>query len=180
MGQTLVAETPVEVSTPTPTPTIEAAASPSAEAPGVASPSATPVEHDSSRSDSGEQKEEFLSDGTYIWRWGAWRDPVTDKAYEPAKPVAPAYVSPAQATAASGCPATIVSTFGANAPAACAVSFCESGWDPNATGAAGERSYFQIHPVHGVHSTYDPVANTLYAFQLSQGGTNWGPWTCKP
>lgn len=124
--------------------------------------------------------ETFLSDGTYIWRWGAWRDPVTDKAWEPQAPV---YEAPGQAYAAStpgGCPSLIIEVFGPTAGAACRVAQCESGFDWNATGAAGERGIFQLHPVHGAYSSYDPYTNVSYAYQLSQGGTNWGPWTCKP
>ncbi len=56
---------------------------------------------------------------------------------------------------------------------------CESGGNPNATGAAGERGLMQIHPLHR-DSTYDPAGNLLAAFRISGGGTSWGAWTCKP
>ncbi len=118
-------------------------------------------------------------DGTYVWRWGAWRDPVTDKAYVPPTPVAPHPV-PVYGTSSGTCPHLIVETFGSAARAACAVAECESGFNWNATGAAGERGIFQIHPVHGAYSSYDPYTNVSYAYQLSRGGTDWGHWTCKP
>jgi hypothetical protein len=54
---------------------------------------------------------------------------------------------------------------------------CESGGNPNATGGAGERGLFQIHPVHH-DSTYDPYGNVLAAYRISAGGSNWSAWTC--
>lgn len=54
---------------------------------------------------------------------------------------------------------------------------CESGGDPNATGWAGERGLMQVHPSH-YDSTYDPYLNLLAAYRISNGGNNWGPWTC--
>jgi hypothetical protein len=55
---------------------------------------------------------------------------------------------------------------------------CESGGNPNATGAAGERGLFQVHGIHH-DSTYDPTGNVLAAFRISAGGTNWNPWSCS-
>ena len=81
---------------------------------------------------------------------------------------------------AAGCPQTIIDVFGENAPAACAVSLCESGWDPDATGAQGEMGWFQVHPRYHHDATYDPLGNTLAAYRISSGGTDWSQWTCKP
>lgn len=58
------------------------------------------------------------------------------------------------------------------------VMACESGGNPNATGAAGERGLFQIHPLHR-DSTYDPEGNVRAALRIS-GGYSWNAWTCKP
>lgn len=68
-------------------------------------------------------------------------------------------------------------------PAAVRVAWCESTWKPWATGAAGEYSLFQIHPVHIARfngaNPYSPLANARVAYQIwSEQG--WGPWTCKP
>lgn len=56
---------------------------------------------------------------------------------------------------------------------------CESGGNPNATGAAGERGLAQIHPIHA-DSTYDPEANIRAAYRISGGGVSWAAWTCRP
>jgi hypothetical protein len=80
-----------------------------------------------------------------------------------------------------GCPAVIVEVFGDRAADACYVAWRESSYRAGATGSRGEKGYFQIHPVHGAKSTYDPYLNTLYAYQMSNGGWNWCPtwgWTC--
>jgi hypothetical protein len=77
------------------------------------------------------------------------------------------------------CPAVIVEVFGARAPAACAVSWCESSWNPGATGAEGEMGYFQIHPRWHPDATYDPLGNVLAAFRISSGGVDWSQWTCR-
>ncbi len=65
---------------------------------------------------------------------------------------------------------------------ALAVMNCESGGNPNVTGAAGEWGLFQIHPVHvarfGGANPYDPGTNVAVAYQIwSEQG--WGPWSCK-
>jgi hypothetical protein len=78
------------------------------------------------------------------------------------------------------CPQAIVDVFGDRAPDACYVAWRESSWRQYATGALGEKGYFQIHPVHP-DSTYDPYGNAQAAYRLSQGGTNWcrhWRWTC--
>lgn len=63
--------------------------------------------------------------------------------------------------------------------AALSVIRCESGGNPNATGAAGERGLFQIHPLH-FDSTHDPEGNVRAAYRISGGGAGWGAWTCRP
>lgn len=90
-------------------------------------------------------------------------------------PVAPTVPAPSY----NSCPDVITQVFGANAGAACRVAFCESSWNPNATGAAGERGLFQIHPAYHYDSTYDPLGNTLAAYRISSGGTNWSAWSCR-
>lgn len=82
--------------------------------------------------------------------------------------------------APTGCPAVILDVFGPAAPAACAVAWCESHWDPNATGSQGERGLFQIHPAFHSDATYDPYGNAVAAYRISRGGTDWSQWTCKP
>lgn len=74
------------------------------------------------------------------------------------------------------CPALIRDALG---EAGCRVSWCESGWDPDATGGEGERGWFQIHPVHGWQSTYDPAGNVAAAVRISDGGANWSAWTTR-
>lgn len=73
----------------------------------------------------------------------------------------------------------IYAAFGANGDAAMRVAMCESGLNPNATGAAGERGIFQIHPLHR-DSTYDIAGNIAAAYRISAGGSDWSQWTCKP
>ena len=86
----------------------------------------------------------------------------------------------AAAAGIDDCPALIVETFGEYAAIACAKAYCETGgtFDPYATGAAGERGWFQIHPIHGANSSYDPEVNVAYAFKLSRGGRDWSHWSC--
>ena len=76
-----------------------------------------------------------------------------------------------------GCPELIIEAFGETAHNACTASYCESRWNPNARGAAGERGLYQIHPSWGARSTYDPEQNVMFALQLSRGGQQWsGHW----
>lgn len=84
----------------------------------------------------------------------------------------------APAPSPSGCPAVIIEVFGPAAPAACAVAYCESGWNPDATGAEGEMSYFQVHPRWHPDATYDPRGNAQAAYRISNGGYDWSAWTC--
>jgi hypothetical protein len=39
-----------------------------------------------------------------------------------------------------------------------------------------DRGYWQINSIHGALSTYDPDGNARAAVQLSDDGTDWGPW----
>lgn len=57
------------------------------------------------------------------------------------------------------------------------IAIAESGGNQYATGAAGERGYWQIHPDHGSLSTYDAYGNARAAVIISDDGRNWSPWT---
>jgi LysM repeat protein len=65
----------------------------------------------------------------------------------------------------------------AQAVTAASIAMAESSGRQFATGAAGERGYWQIHPDHGSLSTYDPLGNAKAAVTISDDGTNWTPWT---
>jgi hypothetical protein len=75
-------------------------------------------------------------------------------------------------------------TFGPHADEALAVARCESNLHTWATGAAGERGLFQIHPTWASkfdwHHAYLPRVNARFAYYLSRGGTDWSHWTCQP
>lgn len=91
---------------------------------------------------------------------------------------------------------TIAAVFGSTAPAAYRVARCETGgtFNPRALGRAGERGWFQVHPIHfgrtvrsRVGSVYvsssrlfDPRFNSRVAYVISSGGTSWRAWSCKP
>ena len=60
---------------------------------------------------------------------------------------------------------------------AASIAMAESSGQQLATGAAGERGYWQINPDHGSLSTYDPLGNAKAAVIISADGTNWTPWT---
>jgi LysM repeat protein len=64
-----------------------------------------------------------------------------------------------------------------SAAIAASIAMAESSGNQYATGPAGERGYWQIHPDHGALSTYDPAGNARAAVALSADGTNWSPWT---
>ena len=57
------------------------------------------------------------------------------------------------------------------------IAMAESSGKEFATGPAGERGYWQIHPDHGALSTYDPNGNAKAAIIISFDGTNWSAWT---
>ena len=65
----------------------------------------------------------------------------------------------------------------AQAVMAASIAMAESSGQQFATGAAGERGYWQINPDHGSLSTYDPLGNAKAAVIISADGTNWTPWT---
>lgn len=58
------------------------------------------------------------------------------------------------------------------------IADCESGWNPNATGSAGEMGLWQIHPAYHADATYDPLGNAHAAYRISNGGRDWSAWTC--
>jgi LysM repeat protein len=60
---------------------------------------------------------------------------------------------------------------------AASIAMAESGGNQFATGTVGERGYWQINPVNGSLSTYDPYGNARAAVIMSGNGTNWAPWT---
>lgn len=57
------------------------------------------------------------------------------------------------------------------------IAEAESGGQQYATGPNGERGYWQINPVNGSLSTYDPLGNAHAAIVLSFDGSNWSAWT---
>jgi LysM repeat protein len=65
----------------------------------------------------------------------------------------------------------------AHAVVAASIAMAESSGQQYATGSAGERGYWQINPVNGALSTYDPYGNAHAAVVMSADGTNWSPWT---
>ena len=65
----------------------------------------------------------------------------------------------------------------ASAFLAAEIAMAESGGRQYATGAAGERGYWQVHPDHGPLSTYDPIGNARAAVLISQNGRSWSAWT---
>lgn len=73
-----------------------------------------------------------------------------------------------------GCPKLISDALGR---AGCLISYCESQWNPNATGLEGEMGWFQIHPRWHPDATYDPAGNVAAAVRISRGGTDWSLWT---
>jgi len=86
----------------------------------------------------------------------------------------------------------IEQVFGAHAWAALNVARCESGlnaqaYDPISVGGSHAEGVFQIlypstwngTPESGA-SPYNAMANIQAAYSLSNGGTNWSQWTCKP
>jgi hypothetical protein len=65
----------------------------------------------------------------------------------------------------------------AEAVMAASIAMAESSGRQFATGAVGERGYWQIHPDHGSLSTYNPLGNAKAAVIISDDGGNWTPWT---
>jgi LysM repeat protein len=60
---------------------------------------------------------------------------------------------------------------------AASIAMAESGGNQFATGTVGERGYWQINPVNGALSIYDPYGNARAAVTMSADGANWSPWT---
>ena len=92
--------------------------------------------------------------------------------------------SRAEASGMDGCPAAIVMTFGESAPTACRVAWCESRWDNSAIGYAGEVSFMQIHPLWFRQYDRQRLRDDEWyaaevAYEISAGGTNWRPWSCR-
>jgi hypothetical protein len=77
-----------------------------------------------------------------------------------------------------------------NVEDAVSVAWCESRFKPYAIGShAGELGLWQIHPgnrsrVEDLGYTLEdmllPVPNAVVAATWSEGGANWGEWTCQP
>ena len=57
------------------------------------------------------------------------------------------------------------------------IAEAESGGNQYATGPAGERGYWQIHPDHGYLSTYNAYGNARAAIIISDNGRDWSAWT---
>lgn len=109
------------------------------------------------------------------------------------------YQLPASSTTAASTPSTVLTTSAslsgtlscpgleelweqaggsdAQAVMAASIAMAESSGQQFATGAAGERGYWQINPDHGSLSTYDPLGNAKAAIIISDDGANWTPWT---
>jgi len=64
---------------------------------------------------------------------------------------------------------------------AAAIAMAESGGNSGATDCDSngtvDRGLWQINSVHGSLSTYDVMGNARAAISISNGGTNWQPWT---
>lgn len=99
--------------------------------------------------------------------------------------------TPALSSPASGlenCPPLIVDTFGEHAPAACAVAWCESRFDPHAVGDGGRSlGWFQLWTGwaawYGVQvdALFDPATNAAVARAVFEYRGRWGGaggWTC--
>ena len=56
---------------------------------------------------------------------------------------------------------------------------CESGGNPNATGAQGEMGLLQVHPRWHRDASYDPEANLRAAYRISGGGQSFAAWSCQ-
>jgi hypothetical protein len=81
----------------------------------------------------------------------------------------------------------ICSVFVNNCARAVQVAKCESGLNPSAYNRSGASGLFQLlghgsmFVAHGwsAGDVFDPYKNTVVAFDLSRGGTNWSPWVCR-
>jgi LysM repeat protein len=58
------------------------------------------------------------------------------------------------------------------------IAIAESGGSQYATNPSSDtKGYWQISPVWGALSSYDPLTNARAAVQISGDGGNWSPWT---
>lgn len=85
--------------------------------------------------------------------------------------------------------AEIVRVFGQKAEPALRVAWCESTWRSRAWSSTSDAGVFQIN--YAAHHRagesveafkrkwFDRRTNVAFAWRLSQGGTDWGPWTCR-
>jgi hypothetical protein len=53
----------------------------------------------------------------------------------------------------------------------------ESGGNPGAISPTADYGLWQINASNGSLATLNPAQNAQSAVDLSQDGTNWGPWT---
>ncbi len=101
---------------------------------------------------------------------------VSELAESEAEPVVEVVTPLPVAAPADGCPPVVFQALGR---AGCMISFCESMWNPGATGASGEMGYFQINPRWHADATYDPAGNVAAAVRISHGGSNWSAWSVR-
>ncbi len=94
-----------------------------------------------------------------------------DNKIEPA--VASGFAPGGGAFEADGCPVVIYEALGR---AGCMISFCESHWNPDATGPGNTLGYFQIASQWHPDATHDPAGNVAAAVRISSGGTDWSAW----
>jgi LysM repeat protein len=105
--------------------------------------------------------------------------PATTTAYTPRHARPAAFRAPSGTLSCAGLEELWEQAGGSHAQAvmAASIAMAESSGEQFATGPAGERGYWQIHPDHGPLSTYDPLGNAKAAVTISANGTNWTPWT---
>jgi LysM repeat protein len=65
----------------------------------------------------------------------------------------------------------------AKAVMAADIAMAESGGNPNAISPTDDFGLWQINASNGALATLNPLQNAKSAIQLSNNGTNWGPWT---
>ena len=109
-------------------------------------------------------------------------DPPATMAYTPKHARSTVLTSSSSLSGTLGCPGLEelweqAGGSSAQAVTAASIAMAESSGEEFATGAAGERGYWQINPDHGSLSTYDPLGNAKAAVIISDDGTNWTPWT---
>jgi LysM repeat protein len=65
----------------------------------------------------------------------------------------------------------------ARAMMAAEIAMAESGGNPNAISPTDDFGLWQINASNGALATLNPFQNAKSAVELSNNGTNWGPWT---